>query len=188
MKCNISIYFFASFFVLYFAKARNEYDIKENEKFLDVYKEKFNELDKKKYGNVQKTDKKIFTFIENKLDILNNSKFNKRWKSYGTPDNIDKNMSLINKHNNEEMFNNNYQSFLSTSSLIKQNKYVPINAVRVSRILSFLDSRINNGRNTSSNNEVLSNCRGNSCASARWPLDLINMFLYIMRNKYLTYV
>lgn len=159
MKCNISIYFFASFFVLYFAKARNEYDIKENEKFLDVYKEKFNELDKKKYGNVQKTDKKIFTFIENKLDILNNSKFNKRWKSYGTPDNIDKNMSLINKHNNEEMFNNNYQSFLSTSSLIKQNKYVPINAVRVSRILSFLDSRINNGRNTSSNNEVLSNCR-----------------------------
>lgn len=159
MKCNISIYFFASFFVLYFAKARNEYDIKENEKFLDVYKEKFNELDKKKYGNVQKTDKKIFTFIENKLDILNNSKFNKRWKSYGTPDNIDKNMSLINKHNNEEMFNNNYQSFLSTSSLIKQNKYVPINAVRVSRILSFLDSRINNGRNTSSNNEVLSSCR-----------------------------
>lgn len=159
MKCNISIYFFASFFVLYFAKARNEYDIKENEKFLDVYKEKFNELDKKKYGNVQKTDKKIFTFIENKLDILNNSKFNKRWKSYGTPDNIDKNMSLINKHNNEEMFNNNYQSFLSTSSLIKQNKYVPINAVRVSRILSFLDSRINNGRNTSSNNEVLNNCR-----------------------------
>ncbi|SOS77863.1 erythrocyte binding antigen-175 [Plasmodium sp. gorilla clade G1] len=159
MKCNISIYFFASFFVLYFAKARNEYDIKENEKFLDVYKEKFNELDKKKYGNVQKNDKKIFSFIENKLDILNNSKFNKRWKSYGTPDNIDKNMSLINIHNNQEMFNNNYQSFLSTSSLIKQNKYVPINAVRVSRILSFLDSKINNGRNTSSNNGDLSNCR-----------------------------
>ncbi|KYN93393.1 erythrocyte binding antigen-175, partial [Plasmodium reichenowi] len=99
-----------------------------------------NELDKKKYGNVQKTDKKIFSFIENKLDILNNSKSNKRWKSYGTPDNIDKNMSLINKYNNKETFNNNYQSFLSTSSLIKQNRYVPINAVRVSRILSFLDS------------------------------------------------
>ncbi|SOV83906.1 erythrocyte binding antigen-175 [Plasmodium reichenowi] len=159
MKCNISIYFFSSFFVLYFAKARNEYDIKENEKFLEVYKEKFNELDKKKYGNVQKTDKKIFSFIENKLDILNNSKSNKRWKSYGTPDNIDKNMSLINKYNNKETFNNNYQSFLSTSSLIKQNRYVPINAVRVSRILSFLDSKINNGRNTSSNDGDLRNCR-----------------------------
>ncbi|SPJ09188.1 erythrocyte binding antigen-175 [Plasmodium sp. DRC-Itaito] len=159
MKCNTSIYFFSSAFLLYFAKAKNEYDVIENKKTLDVYKEKFNELDINKYGNVQKTDKKIFSFIENKLDILNNSKFNKRSKSYVTPDNIYKKFSLINKHNNQEIFNNNYQSFLSTSSLIKQNKYVPINAVRVSRILSFLDSRVNDRKNSSSNNGDLNNCR-----------------------------
>ncbi|SOV75255.1 erythrocyte binding antigen-175 [Plasmodium sp. gorilla clade G3] len=159
MKCNISIYLFASSFLLYSAKAKNDYDMIENEKTLDVYKEKLNELDKNKYENVHTNDKKIFNFIENKLDILNNSKFNKRSKSYVTPDNIDKKISLLNKHNNQETFNNNYQSFLYTSSLIKENKYIPVNAVRVSRILSFLDSRVNKTRNSPTNNGDLSTCR-----------------------------
>ncbi|SOV13261.1 erythrocyte binding antigen-175 [Plasmodium sp. gorilla clade G2] len=159
MKSNTGIYFFASSFLLYFAKATNEYDIIENEKTLDVDKEKFNELDKNKYENVHTTNKKIFSFIENKLDILNNSKFNKRSKTYVTPDNIDKKISFINKHNNQGTFNNNYQSFLSTSSLLKENIYVPVRATRVSRVLSFLDSRLNNKKNSQINNGDLSNCR-----------------------------
>ncbi|SOV22092.1 erythrocyte binding antigen-175 [Plasmodium sp. DRC-Itaito] len=158
MKSSTGIYFFASSFLLYFAKATNEYDIIENEKTLDVDKEKFNELDKNKYENVHTTNKKIFSFIENKLDILNNSKFNKRSKTYVTPDNIDKKISLINKHNNQGTFNNNYQSFLSTSSLIKENIYVPVRATRVSRVLSFLDSRLNNNKNSQINSGDLSNC------------------------------